>query len=149
MKIYKGKIGYIGSGTRTTNALGQGAEMHSIVEIGEHTFRDLWISVYLSNFISKGSEARFGIIGGLGIPKMLLALEIDGKKRKEGWAAIFGLVCTYLYQTAMCGLVGAVVLGILYFALKNLFTPGVYVAIGLLCLVAYRMLSDILGYMRF
>lgn len=146
MKIYKGKVGLLGPGTWTTNAVGSGGTKHSIVEIGEHTLRDVWITDYFSNFIKTGAEARFGISGGGGrwLGKHLLLLETNGKKYKEG---LFGLIMTYLYVILSCAVVGAVVLGILY--LNNLFTPGIYMAIGLLCFVIYRLLSDILAFIRF
>ena len=86
MKMYEGKIGLIGAGTWSRTGTGSGFTKHSIVEIGSHTLKNLIISDYLGNFVHTGSQARFGVSGGLG--NRLLLLEINGEKYKHGYSQL-------------------------------------------------------------
>lgn len=57
MKTYSGTVKLIGAGTWATKGNSGGTTV-SVLEIGDHTFKKIGLTDYLSNFLHTGDDVR-------------------------------------------------------------------------------------------
>jgi hypothetical protein len=79
MKTYKGTVHLIGAGKWAN-----GITTLSVLEIGDHSIKNVTIIDYLTNYLTVNTDARIfvsrGILGGL--KSSIDAIEVNGRKHK-------------------------------------------------------------------
>lgn len=58
MKIYSGRLKLIGDGTIEHNKMGPSRTIRSVVEIGDHTLRNIRTDNYIESYLNVGQEMK-------------------------------------------------------------------------------------------
>ncbi|WP_421875433.1 hypothetical protein [Marinoscillum sp.] len=138
MKIYSGKLHVVGAGTVRHSKMGTATTTRSVIEIGNHTLRNVRTSNFIESYLDTGKEMD------LLIARFLWMKAVYGV-RSEGRSHMIG--GSQLYGEAVVGLFLAIVLAAILSS--EVPTGGFFLGVVLVVWVIIRRIRAIRQYHRF
>ncbi|MEQ9402208.1 MAG: hypothetical protein RIM99_01375 [Cyclobacteriaceae bacterium] len=126
MKIYSGKLELVGDGTVQHNKMGPSRTTRAVIEIGEHTLRNVKTDNYIESYLRVGEEMKILVARFLWI-KAILGVHINGKSYKASKGNIYFdifpasvfIVLVYAGLASSVGFIGHIIgLGLIVYYIR-------------------------------
>ncbi len=143
MKTYSGKVNFIGAGTWQASSGGAGKTQLTVLEIGNHHFRNITVADYLSNYMKVGEEVEILVYKSF-LLHSVLGVKVNGRVFKPSTVSI--ALIFHLQMIMFCMVVGGG--GIAVATINESFLIGL-IAIGLCIAYIWSKIKAIARMSRF